>query len=85
MLNKGFNGLYFGISQFDAKQGNVFGIDVLGGLELLRVSSYFAPQVRGIKSMRWNARIRLGQTNKSFTFFMKFLLIREIINGMEIL
>jgi hypothetical protein len=49
------------------------------------VSSYFAPHVRGMKSMRWNASIRLGQTNKSFTFFMKFLLIREIIRGMEIL
>jgi hypothetical protein len=35
--------------------------------------------------MRWNANIRHGQINKSFAFFMKFLLIREIIGGMEIL
>jgi len=35
--------------------------------------------------MRWNASIRHGQINKSFTFFMKFLLIREIIGEMEIL
>jgi len=29
--------------------------------------------------------MRHGQINKGFTFFMKFLLIREIIGEMEIL